>query len=171
MGKKTDILAAYNSPAIEKQLSEIKDRKGKNAFLESIMSDPNATVLNEINGHKTILLPGNKGPKTITWKYTKKMAFELNNASIDVAFVPELEDSTCTDSLIKMGNKYLLADFKYCVTTKSNTLSKELEHGFKQAGALVLKLESMDLGVFRDTKIQKFGTFWTIANYMTKLTV
>ena len=47
MDNKTDILAYFNSPAIEKRLSKIRDRKGKNAFLESIMSNLNAEVLNE----------------------------------------------------------------------------------------------------------------------------
>ena len=39
------------------------------------MNDPSATVLFETNGHKTVLFPGNKGPKTITWEQTKQMAF------------------------------------------------------------------------------------------------
>ena len=53
-----------NSKYIEQQLSEIKNRKDKNAFLESIISNPNATVLHEVNGHRTTLFQGNKGPKT-----------------------------------------------------------------------------------------------------------
>ena len=92
-----------NSRYIEQRLNEIKDRKGKNAFLESIMSDPTATVLNEVNGYKTILFHGNKGPKTNTWNQTKQMAFELNEAGFDVAFIPEIENGTCADSLIRVG--------------------------------------------------------------------
>ena len=106
MDNKTDILASFNSPAIEKRLSKIRDRKGKNAFLESIMSNLNAEVLNETNGHKTILFSGNKGPKTITWEQTKQMAFELNEEGYDVAFLPELSEGTCADSLIKSGGIY-----------------------------------------------------------------
>ena len=150
MESKTDILASFNSPAIEKRLGEIKDRKGKNAFLESIMNNPNAEVLHETNGHKTILFPGNKGPKTITRKQTRQMAFELNEQGIDVAFLPELDDSISTDSLVKIEKNYYLADFKYCITTKSNTLAKELENGFEQAQTLVLKLQKMDFGELKE---------------------
>ena len=92
MDNKNDILSSYNSPAIEKRLSEIRNRKEKNAFLESIMTHPTAVVLNETGGHKTILFPGNKGPKTITWEQTKQMAFELNEEGYDVAFLPELSE-------------------------------------------------------------------------------
>lgn len=80
-----------NSRYIEQRLSEIKNRKGKNAFLETIMSDPTATILNEVNGHRTTLFQGNKGPKTGTWEQTKQMAFELNEAGFDVAFIPEID--------------------------------------------------------------------------------
>ena len=40
--------------------------------------------------------------------------------------------------------------FETTVTTSANTLAKELEHGFEQASTIVLKLENMDSGVFRD---------------------
>ena len=56
------------------------------------MTHPTAVVLNETGGHKTILFPGNKGPKTITWEQTKQMAFELNEEGYDVAFLPELSE-------------------------------------------------------------------------------
>ena len=143
-------MTSYNSRYIEQKLDEIKDRKGKNAFLESIMNDPTATTLFEADGHKTVLFPENKGPKTNTWEQTKQMAFELNKAGYDVAFIPEIDDETCADSLIMTGRIYRLADFKYCVTTSSNTLAKELEHGFKQAGTTILQLEHMDTGMFKE---------------------
>ena len=139
-----------NSRYIEQQLSEIKNRKDKNTFLESIMSDPTATILHEVNGHRTIIFRGNKGPKTTTWEQTKRMAFDLNNKGIAVAFLLELIFDTSADSLIKSGNVYRIADFKYCVTTKTNTLSKDLEHGFEQANTIILKLENMDSGIFKD---------------------
>ena len=150
MDHTSDILTAFNSPAIEKRLAEIRDRKGKNAFLESIMADPSATILHEVNGHRTTLFQGNKGPKTTTWKQTKQMAIELNSQGYDVAFLPELTFETSADSLIKKGNNYRIADFKYCATTKTNTLAKDLEHGFKQAKTIVLKLETMDSGAFHE---------------------
>lgn len=140
-----------NSKDIEHGLNIIKDRKSKNAFLESIMSDPTAVVLNETNGHKTVLYPGNKGPKSSTWNQTRQMAFELNDNGFDVAFLPELKRDISADSLIRKGSAYRIADFKYCITTKSNTLAKDLEHGFKQASTIVLKLKNMDSGVFKET--------------------
>ncbi len=146
-------MTTYNSRYIEQKLVEIKDRKSKNAFLESIMNDPAATVIFKTNGYKTVLFPENKGPKTNTWEQTKHMAFELNKADYDVydvAFIPEIDDETCADSLIMTGKIYRLADIKYCVTTNSNTLAKELEHGFKQAGTTVLQLEHMDAGLFKE---------------------
>ena len=143
-------MSPYNSRYIIQKLCEIKDRKSKNDFLESIMNDPTATVLFEVDGHRTVLFPENKGPKTNTWEQTKQMAFELNNVGYDVAFIPENDDETCADSLIMTGKIYRLADFKYCVTTSSNTLAKQLEHGFKQAGTTILKLEHMDAGSFKE---------------------
>lgn len=94
------------------------------------MNDPTATVLHEVNGHRTTLFRGNKGPKTNTWEQTKQMAFELNEAGFDVAFIPEIENGTCADSLIRTRESFRLADFKYCVTKKASTLASELEHGF-----------------------------------------
>ena len=143
-------MITYNSRYIEQKLSEIKDRKSKNAFLESIMNAPDAVVLFQTDVHKTVLFSGNKGPKTNTWEQTKEMTFELNKAGYDVAFIPEVDGETCADSLIMIDKVYKLADFKYCVTTSSNTLAKELEHGFKQANTLVLKSEYIDAGAFND---------------------
>ena len=77
------------------------------------------------------------------------MAIDLNKAGIDVTFLPEVDGLICADSLLKIRNTYRLADFKYCVTTNSNTLAKELEHGFQQASTIVLKLENMDAGIFK----------------------
>jgi len=114
------------------------------------MDNQAATLLFEENGHKTVLFPENKGPKTNTWEYTKQMAFELNKAGYDVAFIPESDDETCSDGLIKTGKIFRLADFKYCVTTNPNTLAKELEHGFKQASITILKIEHMDAGSFKE---------------------
>ena len=113
------------------------------------MSNLNAEVLNETNGHKTILFSGNKGPKTITWEQTKQMAFELNEEGYDVAFLPELSEGTCADSLIKSGGIYKIVDFKHCTTKKANTLIMDLVHGFQQANTIVLKLLNMDAGTFK----------------------
>ena len=138
------------SPMIMQLVDEAKERKAKNAIFESVMTDERANLMNESKGHRTMMFPGNKGPKTATWAQTMKMAFELNDAGIDVTFLPQLEDSISTDSLIKVSNAFFLADFKYCITKKANTLSKELQHGFEQAGTIVLKLTEMDTGLFCD---------------------
>lgn len=140
-----------DSRFIEHRLCELRDRKSKNAFLESVMTDPIAVVLNETNGHKTLLFPGNKGPKSSTWKQTKRMASEMNNNGFDVTFLPELKGETSADSLIRKGDVYRIAEFKYCITAKANTLAKDLEHGFEQANTIVLKLKNMDSGVFKET--------------------
>ena len=78
------------------------------------------------------------------------MAFELNQAGIDVVFLSEIDGLTCADAILKIGRAYRIADFKYCVTVNPNTIAKELEHGFIQASTIVLKLVNMDAGVFRD---------------------
>ena len=40
--------------------------------------------------------------------------------------------------------------FKYCITKKANTLAGDLEDGFGQASTIVVKLENMDAGVFKE---------------------
>ena len=62
----------------------------------------------------------------------------------------EIENGTCADSLIRVGKNCRLADFKYCVTKKTSTLASELEHGFKQAETVILKLEHIDTGLFNE---------------------
>ena len=140
-----------DSRTIEHRLNELSDRKSKNAFLESVINDPTAEILFELKGHKTVVFQGTKGPKSSTWEQTKQMAFELNANGIDVAFLPELLNETSADSLIKVGNVYKIADFKYCVTVKPNTLSKVLKHGFEQTNTIILKLTKMDSGSFKKT--------------------
>ena len=141
-------MSSLNSKDIEQKLRFLKDRKSKYAFFQSIMNDSGATILNNVNGHKTVLFPNNKGPQTNTWIRTKQMVFDLNKAGYEVAFISELDEETCADSLIMNDTVFKLADFKYCITTKPNTLAKELEHGFKQANTLILKLPCIDTGLF-----------------------
>ena len=78
------------------------------------------------------------------------MAFELNKAGFDIAFLPELTFETSADCLIKAGNNYRIADFKFCATTKTNTLAKDLKHGFEQANTIILRLEKVDSGMFKE---------------------
>lgn len=139
------------SPVIIEAINKVRDIKAKNAIYESIMTDNRATLLNETNGHFTKLFPNNRGINKPTWKDTKQMAYDLNKKNIDVVFLPELNGTTSADALIKIGKTYRISDFKYAITTKSNTLSKDLENGFKQANLIVLKLKNMDSGQLRDT--------------------
>ena len=57
-----------------------------------------------------------------------------------LSFLRVTKESVLT-ALIRHGKVYKLADFKYCVTTHSGTMAKELRHGFKQAGTVVLQLK------------------------------
>ena len=139
----------YSSIILQK-VNEARGIKEKNAIFESVINDDRAKIINDIEGRITKLFPGNKGPKTATWEQTKQMAYELNAVGISVVFLPELDDVVCSDSLIKIGKIYRLADFKYCVTTNANTLAKELEHGFMQAGTIILKLVNMDAGLLKE---------------------
>ena len=139
----------YSSIILQK-VNEARGIKEKNAIFESVINDDRAKIINDLEGRITKLFPGNKGPKTATWEQTKQMAYELNAVGISVVFLPELDDVVCSDSLIKIGKIYRLADFKYCVTTNANTLAKELEHGFMQAGTIILKLVNMDAGLLKE---------------------
>lgn len=147
--QKTHISFEPFSANILQKVNEARSVKEKNAIFASVMNDDRAMIINAINGCSTKLFPGNKGPKTSTWEQTKQMACELNEAGVSVVFLPELDDVVCSDSLIKMGKIFRLADFKYCVTTNANTLAKELEHGFMQAGTIILKLVNMDAGLLK----------------------
>lgn len=115
------------------------------------MNDPNATILFEVNGHKTVLFPENKGPKTNTWKQTKQMAFELNKSGYDVAFIPESDSERGADAIIKVSqNEYKIVEFKYSTTKLANTLQKVLIDGFGQATTIVLKTNGMDAGLLSE---------------------
>lgn len=148
--QKTHLSFEPFSANILQRVNEARGIKEKNAIFESVMNDDRAMIINAVYGFSTKIFPGNKGPKTSTWEQTKQMAYELNKVGISVVFLPELDDVVCSDSLIKMGKIYRLADFKFCVTTNANTLAKELEHGFMQAGTIILKLVNMDAGLLKE---------------------
>lgn len=148
--QKTQISFEPFSANILRRVNEARGIKEKNAIFESVMNDDSAMIINTIDGYSTKILPGNKGPKTSTWEQTKQMAYELNKVGIDVVFLPEAQDQISTDSLLKIRNSYKLADFKYCVTTKANTLAMKMKHGFEQADTIVLKLVKMNNGVFKE---------------------
>ena len=148
--QKTQISFEPFSAIILQRVNEARGIKEKNAIFESVLKDDKAMIINVVDGCSTKIFPGNKGPKTSTWEQTKQMAYELNAVGIDVVFLPEAQDQISTDSLLKIRNTYKLADFKYCVTTKANTLAMKMKHGFEQANTIVLKLVKMNTGVFKD---------------------
>ena len=138
------------SAIVIKKIAEAKDINAKIALFESIMNDERVDVINIEVKARTVLYPNNRGKKSKHWEQTKQMAYDLNKNGIDVVFLPEYDSDTSADSVIRIGKVCRIADFKYASTTNSNTLATELKHGFEQANTIVLKLDQMDGGQFRD---------------------
>lgn len=78
------------------------------------------------------------------------MAKDINKTGESVIFLPELHKVSSADALVLFHGKPTIADFKYCVTKKTNTLIGNLKDGFNQANTVVIKLENMDMGAFRE---------------------
>jgi len=138
------------SPIVIEKLKEHKDLKHKLGLFEEILSDERAKELSKVEGARTVVFPGHKGSQHDTWKGIKQMAKDLNRNGESVAFLPELDRVTSADALVLFRGRPTVADFKYCITTKANTLAGNLEEGFRQAGTVVVKLENMDAGMFKD---------------------
>ena len=139
------------SPMIIEAVRMAKDRKEKNAIFESILNDERASVLYQTQTAKTTIFPNHKGKKSKYWRETQGMAKDLNESGISVSFLPEMDDVSCADTIVKIGKKeWRLADFKYSTTTNHNTIAEELIKGVSQAETIVLKLENADLGTFRE---------------------
>lgn len=138
------------SPMVIEKLKEHKDLKHKLGLFEEILSDERAKELSRVESARTVVFPGHKGRQHKTWEGIKQMAKDLNDHGESVAFLPELDGVTSADALLSFRGRPVVADFKYCITTKANTLAGNLEEGFRQAGTVVVKLENMDAGVFRD---------------------
>ncbi|WP_296928918.1 hypothetical protein [Porphyromonas sp.] len=138
------------SPMIIEAVRMARDRKTKNAIFESILNDKRASVLYQTQTAKTTIFPNHKGKKSKYWRETKGMAKDLNESGISVSFLPEMDDVSCADAIVKIGkNEWRLADFKYSTTTNHNTIAEELIKGVSQAETIALKLENADLGTFR----------------------
>lgn len=138
------------SPMVIEKLKEHKDLKHKLGLFEEILSDERAKELSRVESARTVVFPGHKGSQHDTWKGIKQMAEDLNRNGESVAFLPELDRVTSADALVLFRGRPTVADFKYCITTKANTLAGNLEEGFRQAGTVVVKLENMDAGMFKD---------------------
>ena len=139
------------SPMIIEAVRKAKERKTKNAIFESILNDERASVLYQTQTAKTTIFPNHKGKRSPVWAETKQMARDLNESSISVSFLPEMEDISCADSIVKIGKKeWRLADFKYSTSTNYNTIAEDIVKGVKQADSIALKLVNADLGSFSE---------------------
>ena len=101
-----------------------------------------------ISGYSTKVFPGHKKDN---WDKTLGMAKDVNRNGANVVFLPEYEEETCADAVTTIAGKLRIADFKYSSTTRWNTLQADLEKGFTQAEAIVLKLEKMNASQFIET--------------------
>ena len=92
------------------------------------------------------------------------MAEDINKYGENVAFLSERDEGvesssekkekkkgkTRADALVLFRGRPVIADFKYCITKKANTLAGYLEEGFGQASTIVVKLEKMDADEFKE---------------------
>ena len=139
------------SPMIIEAVRMAKDRKTKNAIFESILNDERAGVLYQTQTAKTTIFPNHKGKRSPVWAEAKQMARDLNKSSISVSFLPEMDDVSCADTIVKIGkNEWRLADFKYSTSTNYNTIAEDIIKGVKQADSIALKLINADLGSFSE---------------------
>ena len=139
------------SPMIIEAVRRAKDRKTKNAIFESILNDERASILYQTQTAKTTIFPNHKGKRSPVWAETKQMARDLNKSSISVSFLPEMDDVSCADTIVKIGKKeWRLADFKYSTSTNYNTIAEDIIKGVKQADSIALKLVNADLGSFSE---------------------
>lgn len=139
------------SPFLREQLSKRRDKKNKLRLFAELLNDESFNLeYTAPNGCKTVVHPGHK-TKDAHWLDTLEAAHALNKAKRDVIFLPEADSYVCADALTLFNGVPRVVDFKYCTTTKYNTLQKDLTDGFIQADTIVLKLESMDLGQFKNT--------------------
>ena len=141
----------FYSRKIESSLRSLRDKKKKEMYFERLLSN-NEFELDHIsdNGCRTMLHPGHK-IKDRYWEETRNMAHALNRSGRNVVFLPEHENISMADAVTVMNGQPRVVDFKYSTSVKFNTLQQHLAEGFRQAGAIVLKLENMDAGQFKDT--------------------
>ncbi|MCM1141820.1 MAG: toxin glutamine deamidase domain-containing protein [Muribaculum sp.] len=141
----------YYSPQIHTIISSLRSKAKKTGYFEKLLEDASFRVDNiDNNGSRTIIHPGHK-IKDAYWEETKKMAYALNKYGKDVIFLPEHDNLSMADAIVKFKDIPRVVDFKYSASVKYNTLQQHLVEGFNQAGCVVLKLENMDAGQFRDT--------------------
>ncbi len=139
---------------IVQELKKLKSNIERNRLYESILNDERTVLLHEGEVAKTVMFSNHKTNDEY-WPETKEMAFALTDSGIDVCFLPEVGDKLKStkraDAIIKFNGHWFIADFKYYHSTKSNTLSGNLEDGFKQADTIVLKVSNADSGIFKES--------------------
>ncbi len=150
------------SPNVSKRLRRVRDKDKKLREMKDIVDEISNDVDNIKDKAKraTLLHVGNNGYRTIVhpghkmhdkhWQETFGMAKALNRSSKNVAFLPEHSNKISADAITVFNDKPCIADFKYSATSSWNTLQKELNFGFSQADVIILKLENMDAGGFRN---------------------
>lgn len=138
------------SPVIKEYLDKRRDKTDKLRLFDELLNDDAFELLHTSeNGCRTVM-HGLHKVKNDSWEATKRMAFALNDSGRDVIFLPEHANLTNADAVTIVKGLPKVVDFKYSTSTKWNTLQQHLAEGFTQADAVVLKLENMDSGQFRD---------------------
>ncbi len=149
LSKNTYVAFEPFSPVIIENVRKLKDRRQKNILFNEILNDERTSILHEIEDVKTTIYPNHKGKKSKRWEETKEMARDLNKHGSNVCFLPEYEEVSSADAIVQFGKRWSIADFKYSVSTKHNTIAEDLIKGFTQADCIVLKAVNIDAGTFR----------------------
>jgi hypothetical protein len=138
------------SPVIINEVRKIKYEKDQQKLFQEVFNDPRFVALTDLGAKGSGLTkvhPLHK--KGTNWLQTSGMAKDINNAGIDVAFLPEYDAVSSADAITKIKGKWMVVDFKYLVSNNYNTIGEELTKGFMQGGNVVVKLENADLGAFK----------------------
>ena len=138
----------YSHIMIEK-LRNIRDRRKKLLLIKSVIDG--GELLYENKGCVLTYWSDNKGKDSANWKETFKMAKEVVNSGVNVAFTPEHDDISSADAITSFKGKYVFADFKHLTTSSWNTMQSKLEEGFGQAQTIVLKCPNINTGSFIET--------------------
>jgi hypothetical protein len=137
------------SPIIVRHMAKYRHEKQKQRLLREIMDSEKSRIMNyDPKGFATKVFPGHK---TDNWEKTFEMAKKVNWNGADVVFLPEYPEDTSADAITKIAGMFRIVDFKCSSSTKWNTLQADLEKGFTQAEAIVLKLEKMNCNEFIQT--------------------
>ncbi|MCC8118591.1 MAG: hypothetical protein LIP09_07585 [Bacteroidales bacterium] len=129
------------SPIIAQMYQNLKTAREKERLFESVFNhssmvadtkEPNVVIHSK---HKT---NGN-------WEQAKDMARHIvKNQKNKVAFLPESDSVTNADAIVLVDGKWRIADFKYCISTKANTIQIDLSKAFEQGDMAVIQLAKAD---------------------------